>query len=478
VALLLAVLAFSLSSYSVSRRNGAMVFVGAAAGALLMTKINVGLLAIGALVLAFAVGNRVLGRRVQYLVVTFAVLGPFVLVFKNLDQAWGVALALMVSIAVLELGVVSLVADTVSLPRRGVAAAAVGLFGVVLVSAALPLSTGTSLGALVDGLIVQPLRLADVASIASTLSFDWDVIVLTLVVIVFVVFSREHLAKTPQDPERFSWPHALLATIALWLFGMGIAGFGGFGAWLLPIALLPAVAVTAGAQPELRLALRLLVPLAILQVLHAYPVPGAQTAWGTVVMAVPCAIAIAIGSEQLKPWTDASRLMRGLVVAILGLVLMTAMNLWPVDGWKRYLDNPSLGLAGASLLRVDETQSRELQGITETLRENCDTLWFYPAGLGSYYIFTGLEPPTGLFTTLWPALLSREQKQRVVRSLSAAEAADERVCILRTNSVGLFGDAADGTDPLVNFVGAYTVPIAEFDNHTILRRPDDKRTSP
>ena len=64
------------------------------------------------------------------------------------------------------------------------------------------------------------------------------------------------------------------------LIVLGLVMTGGFGAWLPAIVVLPALALFAATAPAVRLAFRFLVPLAILQFLHVYPVVGSQVAWG------------------------------------------------------------------------------------------------------------------------------------------------------------------------------------------------------
>ncbi len=478
IAVLLSVLVFSLCSYADSGRSSTLAFVGAAVGALLMTKVNVGLLAIGALTLAFVIGNRSIRPRLQAVLLAAALVSPFALVYKNLDRSWALSLALMVSLALLELGTLSLTADTVSVSRRALRAGGTGFLGAVLASIALPVATGTSIGGLIDGVLVEPLRLADINVIVSSLSFEWDVIVPTVALLAFAVYWRRLAVQSVPPGSRFPWPHAVLVGVTLWMFLSGIGELGDFGAWLLPVALLPALASTADVRPEVRLALRLLVSLAILQALHAYPVAGSQVAWATVTLAVPCTIVLAVGFERIIPRWEVRRVANWVVVTVLSFVLMLAMSLWPVDVWADYRDQQPLGLAGASLLRLDPVAPsvgglwpEEVRGVAASLRASCDAVWSYPHALGSFYIFTDLESPSGLFVNLWPKLLDRDQKRRVVRSLSTAEDEGRRVCIIRGNAASPLGDGGDRPrDPLVSYLDGFTEPIAEFGTQDVFSR--------
>ena len=98
IALLLAVLAYALASYAMDEREAMLTLAGAVVGALLMTKINVGLFAVAALVVAFVVGNDQYGKRFRTVVAAGGVLLPFVLMVQKLWEVERAEFALLVAL--------------------------------------------------------------------------------------------------------------------------------------------------------------------------------------------------------------------------------------------------------------------------------------------------------------------------------------------------------------------------------------------
>jgi hypothetical protein len=469
IALLLAVLTLALATYATSSGSWALGIAGASVGALTMTKVNVGVLAMAGLALAFGIGNQTLGRRTQLGLVAIVALSPFVIVHDNLSQSWAISLAALVAIGVVTLCAVSLSRDDVTLPRDKLLAVAAGFLGVVLVCLVFLLATGTPLGSIIDGIVIEPLKFARRFFIAPTdPMFKWGIVLATLAGIAFVLVMRGARDRNADRPA-WSWPDAVLAGGALWLFGIGVGRFGSFASWLLPLTLLPALAISANAAPAVKLALRLLVPLAVLQVLHAYPVAGSQQAWATVAMAVPCAIAIAAGTDRLALWSELTAFARASVIAALSIVLMLGLSLGPIGIWKRYLNNPPLDLPGSSLLRIDAAQGQELRHVTQTVRDRCDVLWFSPWGFGSFYVFTGFEPPTGLFSGIPAGLMDRDEQQRVIRALKASERGGKRLCIL-TDTTPVVGQTPGTDTSLGEFTAKFTSLLEKVGRYAIYTR--------
>ncbi len=199
--------------------------------------------------------------------------------------------------------------------------------------------------------------------------------------------------------------HAALAAVALWTLGLGVTGYVlGYAAatWLPIVVALPALLLCTESSESLRLALRFTVLLAILQILVAYPVAGSQLAWGTVAMAVPCAIALAAGVDHSRAWRELGGLLRGAATLAIVLALVFAGVLWPTSGWKGYVsDNASFDVPGTGLMRIDPNVVEEVQQAVKILRANCDTFYGLP-NLNSFYIFTGLPPVTGMLANGGP----------------------------------------------------------------------------
>ncbi len=280
-----------------------------------MTKINIGIFAVAGLAVALVVGNSTYPRWFRSIIGAGAVLLPFVLMFQRISKSGIATFAFLVGVSMLGTCAVMSV-DAISLAPRGLIAAASGFGAVVFVSLLWPLFSGTSPGALFSAVFVRPLQQVNILTILPVVGIQWFAILITALVVIAVSARRIGVDQLlpPKSPIRY----LALSAAAVFVLGLGIdtsGYFGGtFGAWLPAIVLLPALALFADVSPRVRLALRFIVPIAILQVLQAYPVAGSQIEWATVVMFVPCAIALAAGMDGLRMWREARLALRGFTV--------------------------------------------------------------------------------------------------------------------------------------------------------------------
>jgi len=470
IVLLLSILVYALASYSVKQRNSLLVIAGMATGALTMTKINIGIFAVAGLAVALVVGNSAYPRWFRSIIGAGAVLLPFVLMFQRISNSGIATFAFLVGVSMLGTCVVMSV-DAISLAPRGLIAAVSGFGAVAFVSLLWPLLSGTSPGALFTAVFVQPLQQVNILTILPVVGIQWFAILITALVVIAVSARRIGVDQLlpPKSPIRY----LALAAAALFVLGLGIDTFGAlgasgtFGAWLPAIVLLPALALIADVPPRIRLALRLIVPIAILQVLHAYPVAGSQVEWATVVMFVPCAIALAAGMDGLRMWREASRAVRGFAVGSLSVVIALTGALWPLAVWVNYYDLSALHLPGAQLVRVDPQSGRELRLLTYVVKKNCDTFYSVP-GLNSLYIYSGLPTPTGQLAN-WPGALTNSQEQEVVSELSHLQATGKRVCIVRDLNSPYYAWNPGGSEanrPIGRFIRQYQRVISVFGGAT------------
>jgi len=470
IVLLLSILVYALASYSVKQRNHLLVIAGMATGALTMTKINIGIFAVAGLAVALVVGNSAYPRWFRSIIGAGAVLLPFVLMFQRISESGIATFAFLVGVSMLGTCVVMSV-DAISLAPRGLIAAVSGFGAVVFVSLLWPLLSGTSPGALFTEVFVRPLQQVNILTILPVVGIQWFATLITALVVIAVSARRISVDQLlpPKSPIRY----LALSAAALFVLGLGIdtfvrlGVFGTFGAWLPAIVLLPALALIADVPPRIRLALRLIVPIAILQVLHAYPVAGSQVEWATVVMFVPCAIALAAGMDGLRMWREASRAVRGFAVGSLSVVIALTAGLWPLAVWVNYYDLSALHLPGAQLVRVDPQSGRELRLLTYVVKKNCDTFYSVP-GLDSLYIYSGLPPPTGQLAN-WPGALTNSQEQEVVSELSHLQATGKRVCIVRDLNSPYYAWNPGGSEanrPIGRFIRQYQRVISVFGGAT------------
>ena len=431
-----------------------------------MTKLNVGGFVIIAVAAGLIVGNRNAPRWLRIAVAVAAALVPLVLLAQNLSTAWVAELGFLVIGTLAAMGWVMCI-DELSLPPLPFLGAAVAAAAVCIASLTFPLLTGTPLSAVMTAVFVRPLNQAhDLLSPSAAITVNWLMLVLTVGAMYTAVAFRSFSSKSSLSRSQSAWAHVTLAAAGLWLLGVGgtIAARGLIAEWLPAIAVLPAIAFCASSPQAVRLALRCLVLLAVFQILGVYPVVGSQLLWGTVAMTVPCAIALAAGLDATNVWRESSSRVRFIVTAVLCLGLVVGSSLWPIEIWSAYTKSPKLDLPGTGLMRIEPNLAAELQQVTRVLRSECDTFYGVPEE-NSFYIFTGISPPTGMIADR-PVGLTDSQQRQIVTALQARTLAGQRVCLLRDNSQP--NELLPG--PLNTALANYTNTIAKVGNYTILGR--------
>jgi hypothetical protein len=459
---LVAAVAFGLASYSASRRTLPLVFTGIATGALIMTKVNAGGLVAVAIVFGLLVGSAKIPRWIQIVVAALTVLVPIGLVFQNIDQTWVDTFALLVIGSIAAMFVLMSI-DQLPVARWSLVPIAAGAAGAILFSLAFPLVSGTPLSAEIKGVFIRPLTFSDKFTGPAIVSLDWFAFVLTVAGIGAAIAFRSASKDTVR--AQASWLHATLAGFALWILGLAVTTYvAGYttARWLPILVVLPAIAFCCEGSQSIRLALRLTVVLAILQVLVAYPVAGSQVGWGTVAVGVPCAIALAAGVDYSRAWRESGVFIRGGATAFVCIAIIVAMGMMPTTIWKAYADTPSFGLPGTGLMRVDPAAAAPIREAVRQIRAHCDTFYGVP-NLNSFYVFTGLPAVTGIVVNGGPAGLTAEQQRQVIDALAEKTKAGQRVCILRDSSQGVvltpgpFADALNQYVKVVASSGTYTI---------------------
>ena len=296
-----------------------------------------------------------------------------------------------------------------------------GAVAAIVVSCIWPLATGSSPGALFHGVVIQPLGQADHLQSVAGVHFDLLSFLLTAVA-VFAVLARRYVASGKR------WEPSWQLDAAFGFSGLMVLGlvlYRDFGAWLPAIALLSALAVLSDAPSTVRLAMRFLVPLAILQMLHAYPVAGSQVAWARVVVCVPCVVAVAAAADRFPGWREIGPGVRTLAVGATAVFLIAVSGFIPLTLWHNYDHHVPLDLAGTRFVRVEPHQANILHKLTKALKRDCDTFYSAPA-FDSLYIYTGLPTPTGLLADA-PGALSKKEQTELAGQLATLHRGEARV---------------------------------------------------
>jgi hypothetical protein len=462
--LAVAVLCYALCSYSVRPRPALLLVAGGAVGAALTSKVNVGLFAAAAFVVAFVVGNLQVPRAWRGVVAFGVVALPFVLMSQRLYRASTTEFALVVGLALLTT-ISALWADVVSLPPRALLSPLIAVAAVVLLSSLWPLASGTSPAALVRGVVIRPLRQVDVFEAPASIPLSWIPIVLALAVAFVAVAYRDRVLESPRW-WRSGLGRALLAAAAVWAIGLAVLPAGrAFGGWLPVVGALPALAFMSTVKPSFRLALRFVVPLAVLQSLHAYPVAGEQRYWSTVTIFVPVVIALWAGLERLDVWRAAGSAARAVVVAAGAALFVVAIGSSPQTLWHDYLESQPVRLPGTSLIRTNAVTATTLHRLTNIVRKDCDTFYSAP-GFDSLYVYTRLPTPTGLLSNFPGALTTSEQRE-VASQLAALEAGGKRVCIVSNKTRIDQWLSSYGDGPLGRALGSYRQEVGHAGPFTV-----------
>ena len=413
-------------------REVMLTLAGAVVGALLMTKINVGLFAVAAIVVAFVVGNDQYGKRFRTVVATGGVLLPFVLMVQKLWEVGRAQFALLVRARA-----PALVRSHATRRRVVAAGAAIWVMAraaivVMVVSVVWPLANGTRsdrgrarrahpCGPSGGHPRVDPpgrLRLDRVHRHDRR--------------------RRRGAGEAASGAGRGLGP-PWLAPGALGLAGLYVLGLvtlpgllhlpTGFLAWLPAIAMLPALAWIAAAPAKFRLVLRLLVPLAILQILHAYPSRDRSGVGGWSRRAFRACSRWRSRRRRVPAWRHAGRSVHG--AAIAGPLRAAAPRCGPL---------PDQGVA--RLLAAHAARPpRRAPGAAREGRRHDDPgpRHVRAAAVRHVLLGAGLRQPlhlhrparaTGLLSN-WPGALTTGEQRELGEQLTQARTSGERVCIVR-----------------------------------------------
>ena len=174
----------------------------------------------------------------------------------------------------------------------------------------------------------------------------------------------------------------------------------------------------------------LLCTIALLQPLGVYPVPGTQMALGS--LGLLLALLICVSDLFRFPTllgTGESMFRRALAGGLIGLALLTVVCRATHLRHQRQGLTP-LGLAGAERLRLPADYVAKKQWTVNQLRSRAETFICMQNGHNSLYLWSQIDPPTPINTTLWQDVLSDEQQRRIIASLVQ----HKRVCVVWESS--------------------------------------------
>jgi hypothetical protein len=466
-----------------------MLLLGACVGALGLVKVNIGVFALLSTAVACAATYPALGawKRSRLAAELMFVAVPFVLVARDLGQSESRSFALHVSIAALA-AVVALrgLQPDRSRDWRELRWLLGGVGGAAAMICVGIIAAGTSPGGLVEGVVIDPSKLPSVLGVGGP-RIPAGVLVLDVFALAACLGWRRLSAQGRLDGAawRVAAPLSSIgvgvlvgltaAQVSIPLLGADPGAGGPTADRFLPLALAwIALIPPRAADQGMAFAGRLLVALAVLQALHAYPVAGTQTQWGSFLLVPVGAFCVANGLRDLPLLATAQRARRSLILA--AGVIPLAMAWWALDqavlgrledGREGYRAGVPIALAGTGSIHFDARHVRIYRRVSEAIIDDCRTFLSLP-GLNSFYLWTEIDPPTLLNTTQWMYLFDRDTERRVVQQSERVDG----LCLLKSPMVLRFwtGDDPPPNGPLLRFMREEFKPIYRFGGYELLRR--------
>ena len=430
---------------------------GALGAALALSKVNVGvfaLLAIGLVALgaiAITPARRVLLAIAGLLVVA----SPALLMLSHAAEPSVPPFIMLVTAALLPLVVLEVLRPSAAFVRgNGVIWVSCGAAAVTLLFGAFALARGTTVGGLVNVLLVAPLRHPDVLFRPLVLApYGRELALLAAIAGVAIVSRKQTDAPVMR----------IAAGLAMWLAAPVFSTrFGFYFAPLAWVAALPVASIPD--PPALAFARRFLPLFAVLQTLHAYPVARSQVQWGAFLLVAVGAICVFDGLRLL----GRERLMTVVPAALLLIVAFPVLTT-AASARRAYLMNEALALPGARHVRLPPEQASTLRDVVRMLQaRGCETFVGAP-GMGSFYFWIRRDPPTALIGTRWGYLFDRAMQERVVRDLERVD----RVCVVeRRGILAVWAqDSPVHPSPLCDYLLRAFVPVDGDDMYRLYVRP-------
>lgn len=432
-----------------------VAWAGAAAGALLaaltLTKLNLGVFAVAAVVLAAVLTVEPLQRRrwVRWPVIAAFLLLPVVLTVRDFSLDWVRNLAALEVLAMTAIAI----AAWPSRPRgpegardvsRWLLAAAVG-FAVAFAAIVLAIVlNGSSPGDIYEGMVTEAMRVHDVNLTAfpqPAAAVDWALAAVAAAALCVRL-------RSDRDGPPSVWPGLLRAAagLTIWLTIARVSPLAinpspaNPDSLAMVLAWVAALAPAGVVESPYKRFVRILLPaLAVAETLQVYPVAGSQMSIAAVTFVPVGALCFADALTSLRAWGAAAggRALERLGVAT-GVVTVALAGLFALDAIARpaanngvlYGERTALPFAGAGQLRLAPEEAETYARLVELLHSHrCTDFIGYP-NIDSLYIWSGIDAPPPLAPGAWVNALDGERQQRIVNELRASP----RPCLIRSDS--------------------------------------------
>ncbi len=430
---------------------------GALLAALVLTKINLGIFATAATVLALAISVEPIYRRawLRWLVILAFLAMPVAILNHDLKAAWTRELILLEAFA----GIAVLVASRSLRPTRedgddtarwGLAAV-VGFVAAFLLILVIVVITGPSVSDVYTGVVKDALGIREVFTtqfpFPAGTAVNWAI----GAVVAAAIASSVRLARGAALPVWWTGVLRALAglTILCSIAHLIVVGFNPPATdpvlWPMLLAWVAAIPPAGVVETPYKRFLRVLLPLvAVAETLQVYPVPGSQLGIASVFFVGVGALCLSDAWTELAAWSAARG---GSVLANFNTAIVVVAIAVPatfgiqeivlpgMTGAVTYHELKKLNLPGAELMHLGSEQDEEYEALVELLHEhNCTTYVGWPS-LNSLYLWSGLEAPKPTIPNGWFYAMKESQQQMAVEELRASK----RPCaIVNEESAGFY----------------------------------------
>ena len=446
------------------KRVRSMLLLGAIAGAAAMTKINMGaILALAAaLALLYAAGEAPVWRALRIAAAACALALPFVLMapFFGMAWAWRYFLVEELSIGAIVVAAARQKPDE-QIAFRDIVLAAAGFAGAVFALALFAILHGSSVGAMIDWLIVKP-RSAFGGAWYWAPNSGWEAPAWA------VLGFAAALAAQNRRTKPWMIAAAKLALGAA-VFALAAADRTEPILFALP-PFLWLLTMPQAVHPRLARFSRVLLGFTgVLIVLYAFPVAGAQVPFVAVFLIAAAAVLLADGAYWMMPriparaeaparWSAAAAMAAAGFFFCVISPLRAREHYW----WQRPVEMP-----GARRLRLEQPDAEGLKRVVGAARSSCSMLLTVP-GMPTFNAWTGLPAPEGAGAGNWVGPTGDAAQQRLVEQLSR----EPRVCVLyNAEQLAMWNHDADlSARPAVRYIRENFQPAAEGRGNVLMVR--------
>jgi hypothetical protein len=431
-------------------RSSCVPMLGLLGAAALTTKLNIGgamVLAVFLAVAATYTAQSPLGGLLVKLLIAAGVIMPFAVMRSGLNYAPNAYFAISMALGIASLGLalhINPAAPPASAPssssylKRYLCWLAGGTAFVI----AIVIATGTSPRYLVDGIVVWPLGLGSIYLVA--LHTSELAVFLGAAGLLWSVLRHWIVRRNKPIPLPANWLGAALRIVAGSVVLLCVCSM----TWVPYTAQVGSICLAMpfmwlAANPpgrrihrgESRLPRFLLAALPLYAAIGVYPVAGSQYGYASVLFVPGAAVILADGCAEIRALATARgwrfpRLTLGVTLAVIAFAAVQIIVRPAITGARLFYSEKPVSVSGVTYLRQAPSVSSDYKRLVATIRAHCATFVMLP-GMDSFYLWTGIAPPTGLNAGDWMYLLSASQQQSTVDAIRNVR----RLCLVRNNEI-------------------------------------------